>query len=113
MACPRQSLRTRHCRPCQPHFQEPAMRPFASSIVASAMFAATALCCLPAAAQPTLDLPACAPLTVAAPVKLIESCSLVIDNPAASEADRLDAMITRAAALHANGQTTRALAEID
>ena len=35
----------------------------------------------------------------APPAKLIASCTAVIDNPATSEADRLDAMITRAVAL--------------
>ncbi len=55
----------------------------------------------------------CAALTVAPPAKLIESCTAVIDNAATPDADRLDAMITRAAALLSSGQTDKALAEID
>ena len=53
-----------------------------------------------------------AALTVATPERLIESCTALIENPATPEADRLDAMITRAVALHNHGQTDKALAEI-
>ena len=43
---------------------------------------------------------------------LIESCTALIENAATPEADRLDATITRAVALHNSGQTDKALAEI-
>src|SRR6267154_4073757 len=55
----------------------------------------------------------CAALTVATPERLIESCTALIDNPATPDADRFDAMVTRAVALHNSGQTDKALAEID
>ena len=46
-------------------------------------------------------------LSIAPPAKLIESCTSVIDNPATPEADRLDAMVTRAVALQIAARATR------
>jgi hypothetical protein len=37
----------------------------------------------------------------------------LIDNPATLDADRLNAMIVRARAFYDNGQTDKALAELD
>src|SRR4030081_3846394 len=89
------------------------MRPSVSALTASVLVVIAAL--VPAnAAETVADPPvACAALTVAAPERLIESCTALIDNPATPDGDRLDAMITRAVALHNSGQTDKALAEID
>jgi tetratricopeptide (TPR) repeat protein len=89
------------------------MRSLVSPVAAGAVFAAVVFSFLPASAQPTLEPVVCAPLTVAPPARIIESCTAVIDNPATAEGDRLDAMITRAAALHGKGETAKALEEID
>ncbi|MGH6750662.1 MAG: tetratricopeptide repeat protein, partial [Bradyrhizobium sp.] len=90
------------------------MRSLVPPLAASAALAITILSFNGASAQTAAEPPViCAPLTDAAPAKLIESCTALIDNPATIEADRLDATITRAAALHASGQTAKALAEID
>ena len=63
-----------------------------------------------AAAEPPA---ACAKSAGAAPAGLIESCTALIDNPATLDADRLNAMIVRARAFYDNGQTDKALAELD
>src|SRR5258708_10684709 len=90
------------------------MRSFVLPFAASAVFAITVLSCSAVSAEPAVEPPViCAALTVAAPAKLIESCTALIDNPATPDTDRLDAMITRAVALDGNGQTDKALAEID
>src|SRR5205809_14095 len=90
------------------------MRSFVSPFAAGAALAITMLTFNGAFAQLAAEPPVvCAPLTDAAPAKLIESCTALIDNPATSDTERLDAAITRAAALHGSGQTARALAEID
>src|SRR5262245_13878960 len=90
------------------------MRSFASPIAAGAACAIAILASFGAVAETAAEPPAvCAALTVAEPAKLIESCTALIENPATPEGDRLDAMITRAAALHAAGQTAKALTEID
>ena len=90
------------------------MRSFVSPFAASAAFAIAILAASGATAQAAAEPPViCAALTDAEPAKLIESCTALIDNPATQESDRLDAMITRAAALHGSGQTGKALAEID
>ena len=85
------------------------MRSFVSSFAASAAFAIAVLTSAGAGAQTAAEPPVtCAPLTDAAPAKLIEVCTALIDNAATPEADRLDAMITRAVALHNSGQTGKA-----
>ena len=84
------------------------MRSFVSPLAASAALAITILTLNGAAAQTAAEPPViCAPLTDAPPAKLIESCTALIDNPATSEADRLDATITRAAALHGAARPPR------
>ena len=89
------------------------VRPSVSVIAASVLVVIAAL--VPAnAAETAAGPPAiCAALTVATPERLIESCTALIDNPATPDADRFDAMITRAVALHNSGRTDKALAEID
>ena len=90
------------------------MRSFVSPFAASAVFAIAVLSSIAACAEPAAEPPViCAALTVAGPAKLIASCTALIDNPATPDADRLDAMITRAVALHNGGETGKALAEID
>jgi hypothetical protein len=90
------------------------MRSFVSSFAASAAFAIAILTSLGVPAQPAAEQPViCAALSVGEPAKLIEVCTALIDNPATPDGDRLDATITRAAALHNSGQTGKALAEID
>ena len=90
------------------------LRPFTLSVAAGALLVITALTPIAAHAGTATDAPvACVALSGAAPAKLIASCTADIDNPATSEADRLDASITRAVALHNSGQTDKALAEID
>jgi len=95
-------------------FEETIMRSLVSPFAASAVFAIAVLTSIGATAETAAEPPVVrAALTDAAPAKLIESCTALIDNPATQDNDRLDAMITRAAALHAGGQTAKALAEID
>ena len=91
------------------------MRALYSAVAASALLAITAsdpVGC-PRRSRPPSRRSLARALSRAEPAKLIESCTALIDNPATPEADRLDAMITRAAALHNGGQTDKALAEID
>jgi tetratricopeptide (TPR) repeat protein len=89
------------------------MRSFASPFLLAAVLAA-ALSSTAIRAQTAGEPPvACAVGTIAAASKLIESCTAVIDNPATSEADRLEARISRAMALNGAGQTDKALAEIE
>src|SRR5260370_27582956 len=90
------------------------MRSSIRPLAASAVFAITILVSAGARAEAAAEPPVvCAALTVAGPAKLIASCTALIDNPATPDADRLDAMITRAVALHNGGETGKALAEID
>ncbi len=90
------------------------MRSSISPPAASAVFAIMVLISVAARAETAAEPPViCAALTVAAPAQLIESCTALIDSPTTPEADRLDARITRAVALHGSGQTDKALAEID
>jgi tetratricopeptide (TPR) repeat protein len=87
------------------------MRSFVSPLLAVAILAATSLS---STAEPAGEPPViCAAHTDVAPAKLIDSCAALIDNPATADADRLDAMIVRAMARHDNGQTDKALDELD
>jgi hypothetical protein len=83
--------------------------PFAASAVAFAILTSTGANAETSAEPPVV----CAALSAAEPAKVIEVCTALIDNPATPESDRLDAAITRAAALHNSGQTGKALTEID
>jgi tetratricopeptide (TPR) repeat protein len=89
------------------------MRPFVSGIAAGVLVVIAALLSANAAETAAEPPVACAALTVATPERLIESCTALIDSPATPDGDRLDAMITRAVALHNKGETDTALAEID
>ena len=90
------------------------MRISGSIVAATAVLAITVVSSVGAGAQTAAAEPvACAALTVAPPAALIESCTTAIENPATPEADRLDDMITRAVALHANDESDKALTEID
>lgn len=90
------------------------MRFLASPLVATAVMAAAAVPFAAARAEPAAETPvACVNQTGVAAAKLIDSCSAVIANPATPDADRLDAMVTRARVLCDSGQTDRALAELD
>src|SRR5260370_3309870 len=90
------------------------MRSSISPLAASAVFAIMVLISVAARAETAAEPPVmCAALTVAAPAQLIESCTALIDSATTPEADRLDARITRAVALHGSGESDKALAEID
>jgi len=89
------------------------MRSFVSPLAASAVLAIAILSSSGASAQSAAEPVICAPLSGAAPALLIQSCTVLIENAATPEPDRLDATITRAVALHNSGQTGKALAEID
>jgi tetratricopeptide (TPR) repeat protein len=86
------------------------MRSFFSPFAASAALAILFLSPIAASAEPPVI---CAAETDAPPAKLIASCTALINNPATTDSDRLDARITRAGALDDSGQTAKALAEID
>jgi tetratricopeptide (TPR) repeat protein len=109
----RPSDRARHRRAYFSHFEEPVMRSIISPFAASAAVALAILTSTGASAETPAEPPICAALSAAEPAKLIELCTALIDNPATPDGDRLDATITRAAALHNSGQTGKALAEID
>jgi hypothetical protein len=87
------------------------MRSFVSPFAASAVLAIAILSSNGASAQVAAEPVICAPCP-APPLLLIQSCTALIENAATPEADRLDATITRAVALHNSGQTDKALAEI-
>src|SRR5260370_38615947 len=87
------------------------MRSSISPFAASAVLAIAILVSAGARAETPAEPPVtCAALTVAAPAQLIESCTALIDNPATPDADRLDAMITRAVAHHGGAEGDKALA---
>ena len=89
------------------------MRSLALCFAATAVFALATLLPLAASADPAADPPVvCTAPSTAETAKLLASCTAIIDNPATSEADRLDARITRAGALADSGQTAKALAEL-
>src|SRR6476620_124893 len=96
--------------------REPVMRSFVSPFAASAVLAMAILGSSGAQAQAQVQTVAepviCAPLSVAAPALLIQTCTALIENAATPEAERLDATITRAVALHNSCQTHKALTEI-
>ena len=90
------------------------MRSFISPFAASAAIVLAFLTATSARAETSAEQPVtCAALSAAEPAKVIEACTALIDNPATPDSDRLDAAITRAAALHNSGQTGKALAELD
>ena len=89
------------------------MRSLFSPLTAGAVLVVAVLVSSGAVAQTAVEPVTCAALTDAPPARLIESCTARIEHPATGEGDRLDAMITRAAAYHGSGQTEKALAEID
>ena len=90
------------------------MRSVISLLLAVAVLAAAGLSSTAARAEPAGEPPViCAAGTDAAPAKLIDSCATLIDNPATPNADRLNAMVVQAMARHNNGQTDRALDELD
>src|SRR5437667_1120346 len=110
----RPSDRARHNRAYVSHFEEPVMRSFVSPFAASAALTIAILTSPGARAETAAEPPVvCAALSAAEPAKLIEICNALIDNSPTPEGDRLDATITRAAALHNSGQTGKALAEIE
>ena len=88
------------------------MRSFASPF-AAAILAAASLYSTVARSEATEPQVICAAHTDAPPSKLIDSCAALIDNPATVDADRLNAMIVQAMARHDNGQTEKALDELD
>ena len=54
----------------------------------------------------------CAAHSDAAPAKLIDSCTALIDDPATADADRLEARVVRAMARHKAGESDKALDEL-
>ncbi len=90
------------------------MRSTILPFAATAVLAITALSSATARAESAAEPPViCAEHTVAVPAKLIESCNALIDDPQTSAGDRIDAMLTRAATWQADGQTAKALADVD
>ena len=90
------------------------MRPFASPFAAVAVLAVAALPFAVAHAETATEPPVvCAADSDAAPARLIESCAALIDNPATSNADRFKAMVVQAMARHQNGDSDKALGELD
>ena len=88
------------------------MRSFASPF-AAAVLAAASLYSTVARSEATEPQVICAAHTDATPAKLIDSCAALIENPATVDADRLNAMIVQAMARQDNGQTEKALDELD
>src|ERR1700744_5902441 len=90
------------------------MRTFAAPFAVMALLAATTLSSSAAYAE-TGGEPqvVCAAISNAAPLRLIDRCAALIDNPATPAADRLDAMVAQALARHNNGQTGQAFDEIN
>lgn len=86
------------------------MRSFASPSLVAAVLAAASVTSTATRAEPAVI---CAAHTDAAPAKLIDSCAALVDNPATAAADRLNAMVVQAMARHNNGQTDKALDELD
>src|SRR5258708_5184201 len=103
------------------------MRSFVLPFAASAVFAITVLSCSAVSAERAVEPPViCAALTVAAPAKLIESCTALIDNPGKydraiedyNEALRLkpdfaEAFSDRGAAWYFKGEYQKAIADYD
>jgi tetratricopeptide (TPR) repeat protein len=90
------------------------MRLFVLPFAAVAVLAAASLYSTSARTGPAGEPPViCAAGTDATPSKLIDSCAALIDNPATPDADRLKAMVVQAMARHNNGQTEKALDELD
>jgi tetratricopeptide (TPR) repeat protein len=88
------------------------MRSFVSPL-AAAVLAAASLYSTVARSEATEPQVICATHTDATPSKLIDSCAALIDDPATPDADRLNAMVVQAMARHNNGQTDKALDELD
>jgi tetratricopeptide (TPR) repeat protein len=90
------------------------MRLFVSRFAAVAVLAAASLYSASARTEPAGEPQVvCAAHTDATPAKLIDSCAALIDNPATPDADRLNAMVVQAMARQNNGQTEKALDELD
>ena len=89
------------------------MRALTLSVTASALLAITALTPAAIRAETAVEPPVTCIVLSGAVVAKLTSCTALIDDPATPEAERLDAIITRAVALYNSGQTGKALAEID
>ena len=90
------------------------MRSLASPLLTFAVLAAASLPSAPARAETAADPSVvCAAHSDAAPAKVIDSCVALIDNPATTDADRLKAMVVQALARHKNGDSDKALEELD
>jgi tetratricopeptide (TPR) repeat protein len=96
-----------------PTADEPVMRTFASPFIAVIVLTATLSTTAARAGTDGEPPVACAAISNAAPAKLIDSCAVLIDNPATPAADRLDAMVAQALARHTNGQTDQAFDELN
>ena len=90
------------------------MRSFVPPLLAAAVLAAGSLSSVPARAETAAEPPVvCAAPSEAAPAKVVESCAALIDNPATADADRLEALVVQALARHKNGESDKALEELD
>src|SRR6202012_4912149 len=91
-----------------PIFSKKPMMQSCQTFAATALLAMVVLTSAGARAQGAAEPPAvCKALPVAPPAQLIASCTGVIENPATPDADRLDAMITRALAFDRSGQNAK------
>jgi tetratricopeptide (TPR) repeat protein len=90
------------------------MRTLAPPLLATAVLVAATLCSTPSRAEAAAEAPpGCALSWHAAPAALIDRCAAVIDNPATSQTGRLDAMVVQALARHNNGESDKALEELE
>ncbi len=90
------------------------MRSFTPPLLTAAVLAAGSLSSVPARAETAVEPPVvCAAPSEAAPAKVVESCAVLIDNPATADADRLEAMVVQALARHKIGESDKALEELD
>ena len=90
------------------------MRCFALPLLTAGVLAAAGLSSSQARAETATEPPVgCAANSGAAPDKVIDSCAALIGNPATTDADRLKAMVVQALARHKNGESDKALEELD
>ena len=89
------------------------MRSFIPPLLAVAVLASGSLSSAPARAETAAEPPVvCAAPSEVAPAKVVESCAMLIDNPATADADRFEAMVVQALARHKIGESDKALEEL-
>jgi tetratricopeptide (TPR) repeat protein len=89
------------------------MRAVATVMLSGVILAVMPCVAVPAAAQNAAAAVPCVLGSKAPAGALIDSCSVLIDAPATSDADRVTALMVRAGGFDANSQTDRAIADLD